>query len=111
MPPENKAPQKPMRRRMVSTQLYAPSEGQTTVGRLTEKGTQTLQGKEVGRYVLTNEAATIIVNGTVQLDEAFAKVQEGDMIELLYLGTAPTSNGFNVKRFEVYVLEDDESDG
>lgn len=99
------------RRKMISTQLARfTNEGQSITGLLTIKETQTINGKEIGRYVLKNDVATMILNGTVQLDEAFVNAEVGDMIEVVYLGEFPTSNGFKVRGFEVYILEESEDD-
>ena len=101
-----------MRRKMISTQLAKfDTEGIGVTGVLTVKELQTLQGKEVGRYVLENDAATIIVNGTSQIDEAMTKAEVGQTIEIIYLGSAVTGAGWTVKRFEVYILEEEEEDG
>lgn len=98
------------RKRMISTQLAAFSgEGQSITGLLTEKGRQTIRGNDCGRYILKNPTGTIIVNGTVQIDEAMVNAEVGELIELVYLGTRPTGNGFDVKVFEVFVLEQGES--
>lgn len=100
-----------MRRKMISTQLAKfDTEGITLTGVLEVKELQFLQGKEVGRYVLKNEAATFIVNGTAQIDEAMAHAEVGQTIEILYLGSAVTGSGWTVKRFEVYILEEGEDD-
>ena len=99
------------KRRMISNQMATfTAEGQSITGKLTEKGTQTIMGREVGRYVLANDVANIVFNGSVQLDEAFREAAVGEMIEVIYKGTAKTSNGFSVKLFEVYVLEEDGAD-
>lgn len=99
-------------RKMISRQLAKfTKEGQSITGVLMEKGTQTINGKEIGRYILGNEVATMIVNGTVQIDEAMVNANVGDMLELVFIAEVPTSNGFKVKQFEVYVLGEGEEDG
>lgn len=99
-------------RKMISRQLAKfTKEGQSITGRLEEKGLQTINGKEIGRYILKNDVATMIVNGTVQIDEAMVNATVGDMLELIFIAEVPTSNGFKVRQFEVYILEDGEEDG
>lgn len=98
------------RRRMVSKQLAKfEVENQTVVGVLTVKDTQTLlrdgEPHEIGRYEITNDLGTMIVNGTTQIDEALESVKIGETVEILYLGEQQTSRGFTVKKFEVYVHE------
>lgn len=106
-----KPPKPTGRRKMISTQLAAfTGEGQSIVGRLTEMTRQNIRGNECGRYVLVNETGTIIVNGTTQLDEAFPNAKVGDLIEITYKGTAHTGAGWDVKLFEVYILEEEEGD-
>lgn len=104
-------PPKP-RRRMISTQLAKfDTPGITYTGVLMVKEQQTLSNNEVGRYVMKNDEAVFIVNGTVQLDEAMANAEVGQTIEILYIGESTTSAGWHVKNFEVYVLEGGKSDG
>ena len=99
-------------RKMISRQLAKfTQEGQSITGVLEEKGLQTINGKEIGRYILKNEVATMIVNGTVQIDEAMVNATVGDMLELIFIAEVPTSNGFKVKQFEVYILDASEEDG
>lgn len=100
------------RRKMISRQLAKfTQEGQSITGKLEEKGVQTINGRELGRYIMSNEVCTMIVNGTVQIDEAMASAAVGDILELVFIAEVPTSNGFKVKQFEVYILSDGEEDG
>ena len=103
------------RRRMVSKQLAKfEVENQSVVGVLTVKETQTLlrdgEPHDIGRYEITNELGTMIVNGTTQIDEALTNVDIGQTVEILYLGDQQTSRGFTVKKFEVYVIEPEGDD-
>ena len=98
------------RRRMISKQLIRFEEGVSYVGTLTVKERQTINEKEIGRYELDGGAVQMVVNGTVQLDEAMAHAEVGQMIEIVYLGEASTASGFKVKRFEVYVLTEEGED-
>lgn len=102
----------PVRRRMISRQLARfIEEGFSITGVLQEKGTQVINGNEVGRYILKNEVAEMIVNGTAQIDEAMANAEIGQMLEIKFMHEALTTNGFKVKQFEVYVLgEETEGD-
>jgi len=97
-----------VRRRMVSESLvHWDTEGMTITGVYTEKGSfpQMRDGKpvEVPKYTLTNDVATIVVNGTQDLNAAFAKIEIGQTVEIMYKGEAVTATGFKVKKFEVYI--------
>lgn len=103
------------RRRMVSKQLAKfEVENQTVIGTLAVKETQTLmrdgEPHEIGRYEITNEVGTMIVNGTTQIDEAMENVAVGDTVELVYMGEQQTSRGFMVKKFEVFIHEEEGGD-
>lgn len=100
------------RRKMISEQFIRfDTEGITYTGELTSKEKQMFRGKEVGRYTIKNESGSMAFNGTDQLDKALANAEVGQIIEILYLGEEKTSEGFDVKRFEVYVLEEEDDDG
>ncbi len=96
------------RRRMISNQLAAWQKvGDTLTGKLVEKGQQTINGNDCGRYVLQAEDGNYIVNGTRQIDESMTHAEIGDMVEIEYQGVAKTSNGWEVSRFAVYVLDEE----
>lgn len=101
----------PTRRRMISEALAVwDTEGMTITGVYIEKGTfqQMRDGRpvDVAKYTLKNDVATIIVNGTYDIDAAMARVEIGETVEITYKGEAVTSAGFKVKKFEVAVHEE-----
>lgn len=99
-----------VRRRMISQQLARfTSEGQSITGLLKEKGTQVINEKTIGRYILENEVGTMIVNGTAQIDEAMVVAEIGQLLEIKFIQEVMTTNGFYVKQFEVYVLGEEET--
>lgn len=103
--------QPPKRRRMVSNQLVRwDAPGQSCTGILGIKELQTLNENEIGRYVLNNVDGTYVINGTIQLDEAMRHVEVGQEIEIEFTGESITSKGRSVKNFDVFVLEDDDTD-
>ena len=101
------------RRRMVSESLAQwDKEGLTISGVYVEKGSfqQMRDGKavDVPKYTLKNEVATIVVNGTLDINAAMENVQIGETVEIVYKGEVVTAAGYRVKKFEVYVHDSDE---
>lgn len=101
------------RRRLVSDQqVQFTGEGQTVVGKYKDvEEVYMATGTKLNKYIFENELGIMIIMGTSQIDTAMARVNVGEMVEVTYKGTVPTSNGFHVKLFEVAVLEDAENDG
>jgi len=102
----------PERRRMVSKQLATFSEtDQWLKGTVVVKEEQTVNERTIGRYEIHNPEGMWILNGTQQIDEAFVNLEVGAMVEIHYLGEAITSNGFKVKRFEIYEISLEDENG
>lgn len=96
---------------MISEQFIRfDTPGLTWTGTLTAKETQMFRDKAVGRYTLQNPTGKFSFNGTDQLDKALDQAEVGNTIEIVYLGEEKTSEGFDVKTFEVYILEEGEDD-
>lgn len=101
------------RRIMVSEQfIQFNDEGVSYTGQLARLDPghmeQDGQMREVRRYSLTNDRAKMVFNGTLNLDKGLEGVQDGEDVEILYVGSDPLAEGRSVKKFEVYVLLDDE---
>ena len=80
-------------------------------GTLTEKTTQVIRGIDVGRYLFEHDGTRYSLNGSTQLDDMMADAEVGDLIEIIYTGERPTTNGFTVKEFTAEVLIDAEEQG
>lgn len=99
------------RRKMLSTgNIEFSSPGVSFVGRFEIRETVPYNDKVLNKYTFKNEVGTFVLMGSTQLDPAMAQAAIGDMIEVTYKGTQPTSNGFSVKLFDVAVLEEDDDD-
>ena len=96
------------RRRMLSkSQIEFSGPGQSFVGRYKMLEYVPYAGeKTLLKYTFENEIGTFILMGSMQIDQAMEAATEGDMIEVTYKGTAPTSSGFTVKLFDIAVLEE-----
>lgn len=96
-----------VRRRMLSTEnVEFSSPGVSFVGRFIAWEKVPYQERELNKYTFTNEVGTFVIMGSTNLDSAMEQATIGDMLEITYQGTVPTSNGFSVKLFDVAVLED-----
>lgn len=99
------------RRKMLSKgNVEFSSPGVCFLGKYTEHDTVPYQDRVLQKYVFKNEVGTFVMMGSTQLDPAMAEAEIGDMLEITYKGTQPTSNGFSVKLFEVVRLEEDDGD-
>lgn len=100
------------RRKMAIPQLYTFQEvGAALKGFLTSKQQQVIQGKTVGRYIVKAGDDLWVINGTVQLDDSLAQVAVGEWVEIAWTGEQPTSGGYAVRQFDVFVGVEDASDG
>lgn len=98
------------RRRLVSDQqVQFTDEGQVMIG--TFKGMELVDfqagERKLNKYTFENEIGIFTIMGTMQIDTALERCKIGEMVEITYKGTVPTSSGFKVKIFEVAVLEED----
>ena len=99
------------RRVMVSEQFITfETEGISQTGVLTRRDPITVENREVKQYKLTNGRAVMIFNGTMKLDDALENVKDGEEVEIIYTGSEQTANNQTVKKFEVYVLENEDDD-
>ena len=69
------------------------------------------QDKEIKKYTFESGIGTMIIMGSQKLDEAMEKAIIGDMLEIKFLGTQRTHQGFDVKLFEIAVLTEEDEDG
>lgn len=78
-------------------------EGQEVTGVLAAKDSIEVRGTPVGRYTIDTEEGSVSFLGGVSLDPLLAKIQEGQLIKLVFLGMAGTQRGTQVKQFKLYV--------
>lgn len=82
--------------------------GDTLKGWLRSKQLALIQGKSAGRYIISNDLGQWVINGTVNLDDAFAQIQPGEFVEIIYTGDTEAQSGFNVRQFDVYTGQEEE---
>lgn len=100
----------PRRRLLTESQVKFGNEGQTVTGRYMFRDEVPYQDKHLNKYTLESGVGTMVIIGTQKLDEAMEKASIGDMLEITFLGVQRTHQGFDVKLFEVAVLEEEEDD-
>ena len=99
----------PRRRLLTEQQVRFTAEGQTVVG--TYIGMDNVpyrDGKILNKYTFENEIGTMVLMGSTKIDEAMGRCAVGDVVEITYKGTVPTSAGFTMKLYDIAVLEEDE---
>lgn len=95
------------RRKMLSTgNVEFSSPGVCFVGKYVDHTQVDYQDKILEKYTFQNEVGTFVMMGSMQLDPAMAQAEIGEMLEITYKGTVPTSKGNSVKLFDVVVLEE-----
>ena len=101
------------RRRMVSDQnVQFTGVDQVVVGTYKFMEEIPYQGdKLLKKYTFDNEIGTFVIMGTMQIDKAMERVKPEEVVEITYKGTVPTSSGWQVKLFEIAVLEEGGDDG
>lgn len=98
------------RRLLTKDRVEFTNEGQSFTGHFTEWEVVPYQDKEINKYTFKNEVGTFILMGGMKVDEGMANAQIGDLIEVTYLGTAPTSKGNTVKLFRITAIDLEDED-
>ena len=100
----------PRRRLLTESQAQFSNEGQTVTGTFLKIEDVPYHDKFIKKYTFDSGVGTMIVMGSLKIDEAMEKAEIGEIIELTYLGTQRTAQGFDVKLFEIAVLTEEDHD-
>lgn len=65
-------------------------------------------GENLIHFLDTMDGQKVAFFGTVQLNEAMARVSEGTLVRIVYTGKTARAKGGTVKIFEVYEAESDD---
>lgn len=104
------------RRQLTKDRVEFTNEGQSFTGHFVnheivpyiDKDTQ--ESKNLNKYTFNNAVGDFILMGGAKVDEGMENAHIGDLIEVTYLGTAPTSKGNTIKLFRIEALEEEEGD-
>ncbi len=99
-----------VRRKMLTTGMVEfTATGQSFVGVFIKQEEVPYQDKVIQKYTFTNERGTFVLMGGTQADEGMANATIGDNLEIVYNGIQKTSNGFDVKLYDIFQLEEDDN--
>lgn len=101
------------RKKLTTGMVEFTTEGQSFVGTYEKHEEIPYQDKVLQKYTFSNDKGTFVMMGGTQVDEGMTNAEIGDVLEIVYLGVQRTSNGFDVKLFEIFriVEGDDDAEG